>query len=178
MMIPPIVGVPAFSWWPSGPSSRMNWPNSRARRNAMNFGDRKMQMSSEAVPAMRTSPISGRPGSERLGDDLEADAARALDEHGVAGREQVRGRARRPRGRRDVVLRAALEGVADVGGERADGDEHVDAARRRERAAISAWKPASPGPSSSMSPSTATRRPGADAARSSSAARIDIGFAL
>ena len=57
-MIPPIVGVPAFSWWPSGPSSRMNWPNSRLRRNAMNFGDRKMQMSSAAVPAIRTSPIS------------------------------------------------------------------------------------------------------------------------
>ena len=38
MMIPPIVGVPAFAWWPSGPSSRMCWPNSRSRRNAMNFG--------------------------------------------------------------------------------------------------------------------------------------------
>jgi hypothetical protein len=58
MMIPPIVGVPAFSWWPSGPSSRMNWPNSRSRSVAMNFGDRKMQMSSAAVPPMRTSPTA------------------------------------------------------------------------------------------------------------------------
>jgi hypothetical protein len=56
MMIPPIVGVPALTWCLAGPSSRMNWPNSRCCRNAMNFGDRKMQMSSAAVPAMRTSP--------------------------------------------------------------------------------------------------------------------------
>ena len=55
-----VFGV-AIAWWPSGPSSRMNWPNSRARRKAMNFGDRKMQMSSEAVPAMRTSPINRPP---------------------------------------------------------------------------------------------------------------------
>ena len=58
MMIPPIVGVPALMWWPWGPSSRMNWPNSRWRKKAMNFGDRKMQISSAAVPAIRTSPIS------------------------------------------------------------------------------------------------------------------------
>src|SRR3954467_2952104 len=100
MMIPPIVGVPAFSWWPSGPSSRMNCPNSRARRNAMNFGDRKMQMSSAAVPAMRTSPISGPSRSmlrgvplrrcfQGLRDDLEPHAARGLDQHGVAGLEQA-----------------------------------------------------------------------------------------
>ncbi len=72
MMIPPIVGVPAFVWWPSGPSSRMCWPNSRSRMKAMNFGLRKMQISSEAVPAISTRPIrlglrrrSGR-GGERL----------------------------------------------------------------------------------------------------------------
>ena len=56
-MIPPIVGVPAFSWWPAGPSGRMFWPNSRSRRNSMNFGERKTQMSSEAVPAMSTCPM-------------------------------------------------------------------------------------------------------------------------
>ena len=70
MMIPPIVGVPALEWWPSGPSSRMFWPNSRSRRNEMNFGDRKMQMSSEAVPAIRTSPTG-----ERLRHRLQADPA-------------------------------------------------------------------------------------------------------
>ena len=57
MMIPPIVGVPAFAWCPSGPALRICWPNSRARMNAMNFGLRKMQMSSEAIPAIRIRPI-------------------------------------------------------------------------------------------------------------------------
>ena len=80
MMIPPIVGVPALTWCLAGPSSRMNWPNSRCCRKAMNFGDRKMQMSSAAVPAMRTSPMARydpRRGAQALRDDLEADAARA-----------------------------------------------------------------------------------------------------
>src|SRR4051812_15136396 len=84
MMIPPIVGVPALEWC-SGPSSRMNWPNSRSRRNAMNFGDRKMQISSEAVPAIRTSPTRRRlRADQRLGHGLEPDAARRLDQHDVA----------------------------------------------------------------------------------------------
>src|SRR3954453_21763967 len=78
MMIPPIVGVPAFAWWPSGPSSRMFWPNSRARRNAMNFGDRKTQISSEAVPAIRTSPTG-----QLLRDRLQADPARRLHQDHV-----------------------------------------------------------------------------------------------
>ena len=65
MMIPPIVGVPALAWCSCGPSSRMCWPNSRARRNEMNFGDRKMHMSRDAVPAIRTSPISLRPAAPR-----------------------------------------------------------------------------------------------------------------
>ena len=54
---PPIVGVPAFSWCSAGPSSRMCCPNSRSRRNWMNFGPRKMEMRSEASPAIRISPI-------------------------------------------------------------------------------------------------------------------------
>ena len=99
MMIPPIVGVPAFAWCSCGPSSRICWPNSRARRNAMNFGDRKMQMSSEAVPAIRTSPMQPAP-CERLGDDLEPDAARALDQHDVARADELAGAARPPRRRR------------------------------------------------------------------------------
>src|SRR4051795_8341102 len=110
MMIPPIVGVPAFSWWPSGPSARMNWPNSRSRRNAMNFGDRKMQMSSDAVPAMRTSPMSVQrlarargAGLQAARDDLEADAARSLDEDGVAGAHQLAGQRGRAGGVGDRV---------------------------------------------------------------------------
>src|ERR1044072_2564680 len=92
MMIPPIVGVPALTWCLAGPSSRMNWPNSRCCRKAMNFGDRKMQMSRDAGPAMRTSPIARLP--QGLRDDLEADAARALDEHGVAGHDELLGERR------------------------------------------------------------------------------------
>src|SRR5690242_16514844 len=86
MMIPPIVGVPALAWCSCGPSSRMCCPNSRARRNSMNFGDRKTQMSSEAVPAIRTSPIS-----QRLRDRLEPDPAGGLHEHEVARPEQLAG---------------------------------------------------------------------------------------
>ena len=55
-MMPPIVGVPAFVRWPCGPSSRMFWPNSRLRRNSMNFGLRNRQISSDATPASRIGP--------------------------------------------------------------------------------------------------------------------------
>src|SRR3712207_1336702 len=89
MMIPPIVGVPAFSWWPSGPSSRMFWPNSFRRRNAMNFGLRKMQMSSAAVPPMRISPMRSGRLLQGFGHDLQPDAARPLHEHGVAVLQQL-----------------------------------------------------------------------------------------
>src|SRR4051812_46912538 len=124
MMIPPIVGVPALAWWPSGPSSRMFWPNSRSRRNSMNFGERKMQMSSEAVPAIRTSPMRRRL-HERLGDRLERDAPGRLDEHDVAGLDDVPG---------DDGGLGGVGGGEDVAGERAgglpgqraDGHEHVD----------------------------------------------------
>ncbi len=32
MMIPPIVGVPAFFWWDCGPSSRICCPRPKRRR--------------------------------------------------------------------------------------------------------------------------------------------------
>ena len=54
--IPPIVGVPAFTACPSGPSSRMYWPNSRRLRYSMNLGPRNTQMKSEAMPAIRMRP--------------------------------------------------------------------------------------------------------------------------
>src|SRR3954451_3706573 len=54
--MPPIVGVPAFAWCPSGPSSRISWPNSRWRASEMNLGPRNMQMSSEPRPAIRIDP--------------------------------------------------------------------------------------------------------------------------
>src|SRR4051794_32572674 len=101
MMIPPIVGVPALVWWPSGPSSRMCWPNSRTRSIAMNLGDRKTQMSSAAVPPMRISPTATH-SDQRFGDRLEAHAPRRLDQHRVARLDEVLDQ---PRGRRGVVDR-------------------------------------------------------------------------
>src|SRR4051794_15969715 len=120
MISPPIVGVPALAWCSCGPSSRICWPNSRSRRNSMNFGDRKTQISSDAVPAISTSPIR-----QRLRHDLEADAPRALDEQHVARLDQLAGQRRGLGGVGDRV-RVAVEGVEHHGRARADGDEHID----------------------------------------------------
>src|SRR3954452_17603975 len=90
MMIPPIVGVPALAWCSCGPSSRMFWPNSRSRRNSMNFGERKMQISSEAVAAIRTSPMRGA-HPEPLVGRLERDPPGCIAEHDVAGLDDVTG---------------------------------------------------------------------------------------
>src|SRR3954453_9918296 len=126
MMIPPIVGVPAFAWWPSGPSSRMFCPNSRARRKAMNFGERKMQISSEAVPAIRTSPTG-----QGLRDGLEADPARCLHQHDVAGRDQLADELGGGVRVGDVV-RLAVD--LHEGREWPHGDQDVDGGRGRVRA--------------------------------------------
>src|SRR3954454_19858307 len=123
MMIPTMVGVPALAWWPSGPSSRMFWPNSRARRKAMNFGERKMQMSSEAVPAIRTSPTG-----QRLRDGLEPDPARCLHEHDVAGGDEFGDELGGGR-RVGHAVRFAVE--LHKGRERPHGDQHVHAGRGR-----------------------------------------------
>jgi hypothetical protein len=67
MMIPPIVGVPAFFLWPSGPSSRMFWPNARSRRNSMNFGLRNRQRRRAALLEISTRPATDEitPGLRR-----------------------------------------------------------------------------------------------------------------
>src|SRR5918997_3796028 len=94
MMMPPIVGVPALAWCSCGPSSRICWPNSRSRRNSMNLGDRKTQISSDAVPAIRTSPMPQRLARDRdvverllapAGELLPLLVALAGDHHHVAG---------------------------------------------------------------------------------------------
>src|SRR3954447_15114189 len=123
MMIPPMVGVPALEWWPSGPSSRMFWPNSLTRRNEMNCGDRKTQMSSAAVPPIRISPISG-PSDQRFRDGLEPDAARRLDEDGVARLHELLDERGGLSGGVDRVVAAHRRGA------RTDGDEHVGALAR------------------------------------------------
>src|SRR3954471_18147533 len=136
MMIPPIVGVPALAWCSCGPSSRICWPNSRRRRKAMNFGDRKMHMSSEAVPAMRTSPmwrvLAGgllvRALGQRLGDGLEAHAARRLDQHDVTRPDQLADQ-RRGLPRTAHGMPRAVVAVEHPHRARADRDQHVDPRR-------------------------------------------------
>ena len=86
---PPIVGVPAFWWWPCGPSSRMCWPNSRSRRNSMNFGLRKMQIS--RAPCRRDAgsrPASSRPRPAPRRRPPRPTPRERLHEHGVAGAQQ------------------------------------------------------------------------------------------
>src|SRR3954453_15615207 len=121
---PPIVGVPALVWCSCGPSSRMCWPNSRTRRNSMNLGPRKMQISIAAMPAIRTSPIADlHQLRQLLGNGLEAGRSRALDQDRVAG-FQLRGQ-----------QLGGLVGIGDklvgvvVAGTQADADHEVDPGR-------------------------------------------------
>src|SRR3954447_12673887 len=120
---PPIVGVPALVWCSCGPSSRMCWPNSRTRRNSMNLGPRKMQISIAAIPAIRTSPIADlHQLRQLLGDRLEAGGARALDQDRVAGLQTCRQQLGRLVGIGDQLV-----GVV-VARRQADPDHQVDPA--------------------------------------------------
>jgi hypothetical protein len=56
---PPIAGVPCLITWPFGPSSRICWPNSFRRRNSMNFGPARIEMTMEITPARRTWTMRG-----------------------------------------------------------------------------------------------------------------------
>ena len=89
-------------------------------------------MSSEAVPPMRTSPISRRPPpAERLGDDLEPDAARGLDEHDVARRAPAARASAAAAAASARGVRLAVEAVEHRRRPRPDGDQHVDPGGRR-----------------------------------------------
>src|SRR6185437_12030181 len=101
----------------------------RVRRKEMNLGDRKTQMSSEAVPAIRTSPMSWS-SRERFGDGLEPDPARGLDQYDVAGADEVRGQRRRLTRVRGA-MGLARERRRQLLRQRTDGDEHVNAGRVR-----------------------------------------------
>src|ERR1043166_7901150 len=71
---PPIVGVPCLETWCSGPSSRMCWPSSLRRRNAMNFGPSRIETISATTPAMRTR-LTGRPAdAQRVDRSMQTDA--------------------------------------------------------------------------------------------------------
>src|SRR5215204_2677376 len=132
---PPIVGVPALPWCPAGPSSRICWPNSFTPRNSMKRGPRNMQMSREAMPPMRTSPsmlLRQHP--------LEADRARALDEHSVPGPGQLL--QERPRllgGRHGMDLAVEVARVVECAV--THRDEHVDPDVRGMRADLAVIAP-------------------------------------
>src|SRR4249919_666250 len=141
----------------------MCWPNSRTRRNSMNFGPRKMQISIAAMPAISTSPIDQLP--QRLRDRLQARRARALDQDRVAGLklggEQL---GRLLRGRDQLVGPVLARRFADP-------DQQGDLGLAGPLADL-AVVGRRLGPSSAISPSTAIRRPSPIEARWLSAARI------
>src|SRR5918996_5209784 len=139
---PPIVGVPALAWCSCGPSSRICCPNSFTRRYSMNRGPTKIVISIAAIPAIRTSPRSIRsppfiwassstigPSRQKLvGETLEPDRARALDQHRVARPQQLVGHG-------DRLLRVGHPFIGGVvAGELADADDRADPQAAREGA--------------------------------------------
>ncbi len=52
---PPMVGVPALTWWRSGPTSRMLWPMERRCSCLMNHGasSRQSRKAVSTAPAVR-----------------------------------------------------------------------------------------------------------------------------
>ena len=56
-----ITGVPCLTTWPAGPSSRIGWPSSFRRRNAMNLGPITTEKTIAIRPAMKTLTIYPRP---------------------------------------------------------------------------------------------------------------------
>ncbi len=57
---PPIVGVPSLILWPSGPSSRMVWPNSLRRSHSMKAGPTMRITTIDVMPAASALNISAR----------------------------------------------------------------------------------------------------------------------
>ena len=131
----------------------MCWPNSRLRRNSMNFGLRKMQMSSAAVPPKRIRPISAAPAPAarppRTDGSASAASLRAAPARRRAPRPPARARPPREpftstvspsRSSAPSSSAAALgvgdavglpgEPVAHLGGQRAHGHEQLDPAAR------------------------------------------------
>ena len=95
-MIPPIVGVPALAWWPSGPSSRMCWPNSRV---AQELDELRAQEDADEQRgrAARSGPRPSGVGQRLRADDASRPTPReALTSTGVAGAQQLRAERARP----------------------------------------------------------------------------------
>ena len=101
----------------------------------MNFGDRKMQMSSEAVPPMRTSPISRPPSPASASATTSSPTPRdALTSTTSPGADQLARPARRPP-RASATACASPPNVSSIAAERGPtAISSVDARRRRVRA--------------------------------------------
>ena len=167
---------------PSGPSSRMCWPNSRRRRNSMNFGLRNMQISraagaAEQDPAHQRLPaVAARAGAAALRRRHQLPAqSRADDARGAPPREpftstvsplrsspasSLRGRAAsgtrswQPRRRaRSRNLRTRQQ--------RSDGDEHLARRAARRRADLAVQGDAPPARARACPRARPRRRPGA-----------------
>ena len=96
----------------------------------MNLGDRKMQISSEAVPAIRTSPISRVPPAASASATTSSPTPREpLTSRTSPGRDQLAGQRRRLARVGDRVA-LAVEAVEHLRGARPDGHQHVDPGRR------------------------------------------------
>ena len=97
----------------------------------MNLGLRNRHISSDAVPAIRigpeAEPISCVRASraERVADELEPDAQRALDQHEVALAGAARARSPPPRRRRRPAA-PRRRTLGDRGGQRPDRHQQVD----------------------------------------------------
>ena len=134
---PPIVGVPALGRWLAGPSGRITWPNWKllqppdqhrpddqadqhrgdaggggAERDVAGHVERAEPRRRVVQPEEQVVEHQRAPSAQAIDDALEADAARALDQHEIAGPDQAghdlrrfvarsrRGGRRRRRGRR------------------------------------------------------------------------------
>ena len=182
MSSPPIVGVPSLMKWLSGPSFRIRLPKPTDCSRRM-YGGMRMTIEREGEQqaldqldgAHRIGAAAhGRFAARRVDEPVEADPARRLDEDDVAVAQPRRERARGPlSASRTRTIRAGAEAgrlgaLGDARRAVADHDEPVDrpCGRLADRA-MARRRAASP--SSSISPSTATRRPGSPASRSSAA---------
>src|SRR5215208_3768604 len=100
----------------------------------MNWGPRKQQIRSEAMPPMRTSPSTALVGRHVWFEHaFQAHRPRALHEHAVAGARDLLEQRAGLLGRRHRVA-LALERLAVRERIGADGDEHVYPPLRRVRA--------------------------------------------
>ena len=174
---PPIVGVPALSMCDSGPSSEIDLPSLRARRNAMSGAPRTTAAIAHAAPVKSAYAITAPPSSSATVSS--ASARDALSSTTSPSRSFARNSGGH--------FRLVIQRVAHPGGQlrgplsammRPSSPTAITvSATAPARAPTSRWPCVSAAPSSRMSPSTANLRPGISPSRSN-AASTDAGLAL